>query len=100
MLFPITVSNTLLAFYMAINVMAFLVMLWDKRAARMSGAERVSEGLLFFMATAFGAAGVFLGMFAFRHKTRTWYFLIGIPLAFISNLALLRFLAERLRIGE
>ena len=90
----------LILIYAAINMIAFLVMAWDKRQSRRSGAERISEGLLYFMATAFGAAGVFLGMFAFRHKTRTWYFLIGIPLAFVSNLALLRFLAERLRIGE
>lgn len=80
--------------YAAINVAAFLVMTWDKRQSRVRGAERIPEGLLFFMAVAFGALGVFMGMFAFRHKTRVWYFLLGIPLAFANNLTLLVFLSD------
>ena len=88
-----------LIIYAAMNLTAFFVMAWDKRQSRQSGAERISEGLLFFMATAFGALGVFLGMFAFRHKTRVWYFLLGIPLAFAGNLALLVILSDYLRSG-
>ncbi len=80
--------------FFGLNLAAFVAMGWDKRQARRTGAERISEGLLFFMATAFGALGVFLGMFAFRHKTRTWYFLLGIPLALVQNLALLSVLAD------
>lgn len=80
--------------YAAVNLTAFFVMAWDKRQSRQSGAERISEGLLFFMANAFGALGVFLGMFAFRHKTRVWYFLVGIPLALAGNLALLSILSK------
>jgi uncharacterized membrane protein YsdA (DUF1294 family) len=86
--------------YATINLGAFLVMAWDKRQSRRTGAERISEGLLYFMATAFGALGVFLGMFAFRHKTRTWYFLIGIPLALAGNLTLLATLSKWARSGE
>ncbi len=71
------------------NGVAFLLMLWDKRQSRQSGAERISEGMLFFLATAFGSIGILLGMFVFRHKTRKWYFLIGIPLLIVENLALL-----------
>ncbi|MFZ1626214.1 MAG: DUF1294 domain-containing protein [Candidatus Moraniibacteriota bacterium] len=81
------------------NVTAFLIMAWDKRQSRRSGAERISEGLLFFMAVAFGALGVFLGMFVFRHKTRTWYFLLGIPIAFAGNLALFTVLSDWFRSG-
>jgi uncharacterized membrane protein YsdA (DUF1294 family) len=61
----------------------------DKIKARIDGAERISEGMLFFLAAAFGALGVYLGMFLFRHKTRKWYFQIGIPLVFLENCALL-----------
>lgn len=82
-------SPIYLVLYVVANTVAFLIMAWDKRQSRVSGADRISEGMLFFMATAFGALGVFLGMFAFRHKTRVWYFLIGIPFALVSNLALL-----------
>ena len=85
-------SNTLLylviALYLTINIFAFSVMLVDKMRSTRTGAERVSEGTLFFLATAFAAAGVYIGMFTFRHKTKKWYFLIGIPLLILQNAAL------------
>jgi uncharacterized membrane protein YsdA (DUF1294 family) len=77
----------LLLIFIGINIMAFLVMLWDKTQASKKGAERISEGMLFFMAIAFGAIGVYAGMFAFRHKTRKWYFILGVPLAIVENYA-------------
>lgn len=77
------------AFFVFMNLLAVLVMYIDKRKSRKEGSERVSEGLLFFLATVFGSAGVFFGMFTFRHKTRKWYFLLGIPLLFLENMALL-----------
>ncbi len=83
-----------IAVFAFVNLAAFFVMWWDKRQSRRTGAERISEGLLFFMAIAFGALGVFLGMFAFRHKTRVWYFLLGVPLAFLQNLAFLILVAQ------
>ncbi len=73
----------------AVNLLAFLLMYWDKAKSKKSGAERISEGMLFFMATAFGSVGVFSGMFAFRHKTQKWYFLLGIPMLIIQNAVLL-----------
>jgi uncharacterized membrane protein YsdA (DUF1294 family) len=48
-------------------------------------AERISEGMMFFLAAAGGSLGIYAGMFACRHKTRKWYFLIGIPLLIIQN---------------
>jgi uncharacterized membrane protein YsdA (DUF1294 family) len=79
----------LAAFFLLVNLTAFLIMLADKVRSRRGNAERISEGLLFFLATAFGSVGVYVGMFAFRHKTRKWYFLIGIPLLILQNLACL-----------
>jgi len=64
-------------------------MLFDKNRSRKKDARRISEGKMFFMATVFGSLGVFLGMFAFRHKTRKWYFMIGIPMLMIQNVAIL-----------
>lgn len=75
----------ILIFFGLINFTAFLIMLWDKMQSRKKNAERISEGMLFFMATAFGSVGVYAGMFAFRHKTRKWYFIIGIPLLILQN---------------
>lgn len=76
-------------FFVLMNVIAFLIMLWDKSRSRNKGAQRISEGLMFFMATVFGSVGVLAGMFLCRHKTRKWYFMIGIPFLIVQNIALL-----------
>jgi uncharacterized membrane protein YsdA (DUF1294 family) len=82
-------ASFLLALFVAINLAAFLVMLLDKQRSKKAGAERISEGMLFFMATMFGGIGVYAGMLVFRHKTRKWYFVIGIPMQIAQNIALL-----------
>jgi uncharacterized membrane protein YsdA (DUF1294 family) len=81
--------NVVLVIIVAINCAAFLIMMYDKMRSRRVAARRISEGTLFFMAAMFGSVGVYLGMFAFRHKTKKWYFLIGIPLIMLQNAALL-----------
>lgn len=90
----------IIIFFVVVNIIAFLVMLLDKLQARKQNAERISEGMLFFMATAFGSIGVYAGMFAFRHKTHKLHFIIGIPLLIAENCAFLYlaslFLAERM----
>lgn len=78
---------SLVAVVVMINIAAFLVMLWDKSRSRKDGAERVSEASLFLWAAAFGSVGVYAGMFAFRHKTRKWQFIVGIPLLAVQNAA-------------
>ncbi|NTU66803.1 MAG: DUF1294 domain-containing protein [Candidatus Moranbacteria bacterium] len=79
----------IIAFFLLVNLTAFFIMLLDKGKSRKQGAERISEGMLFFMAAAFGSVGVYAGMFAFRHKTRKWHFIVGIPLLMIENAATL-----------
>lgn len=83
---------SILIFFFVINLVAFLIMFLDKVKSRRAGAERISEGMLFFLATIFGSVGVYAGMFAFRHKSRKWYFLIGIPLLILQNCASLYFI--------
>jgi len=79
----------MVTFFVAVNLVAFFIMWRDKVRSRKAGAERISEGLLFFMATMFGSIGVYAGMFAFRHKTRKWYFVVGVPMLIIENSAFL-----------
>ena len=67
----------------------------DKRKSiRGSGKTRTPEGVLFFLAAIFGSIGVYLGMFAFRHKTKKWYFLAGVPLLILQNAATLYIINE------
>jgi len=80
---------TVVSFYLFINIGAFLIMMWDKMKSRKNNAERISEGVLFFMAVAFGSVGVYLGMFVFHHKTRKWHFIVGIPLLMLQNIVFL-----------
>ena len=76
-------------FFVVINITAFLLMWVDKGKAGKKNSQRISEGMMFFMATMFGSVGVYAGMFTFRHKTRKWYFITGIPFLIIQNMALL-----------
>jgi uncharacterized membrane protein YsdA (DUF1294 family) len=79
----------ILIFFSAINVLAFLIMFVDKIKSANPNKERISEGMMFFLAAAFGSIGVYVGMFVFRHKTRKWYFLIGIPLLIVQNFSVI-----------
>jgi len=82
----------IISIFALINLFAFLVMLIDKIKSKKSGAERISEGMLFFLAAIFGSLGVYVGMFTFHHKTKKWYFIIGIPLLLAENIATLTFI--------
>lgn len=77
------------SFFLVVNLIAFSVMFRDKSRSRKDGAERVSEAMLFFLAAAFGSIGVYAGMLFFRHKTRKWQFIVGIPLLIVQNIVFL-----------
>lgn len=83
----------ILIFLALANIFSFSIMLIDKNLA-VTGRRRVSEGSLFFMAIFFGGLGVYLGMIAFHHKTRKWYFYFGIPLILVQNFCFLIFLYQ------
>lgn len=94
-----TLEQILIGVFAAINLMAFFFMAYDKQISRRGGdrgqdRDRIPEGLIFFMAAAAGAAGVYAGMLIFRHKTKRWYFQIGIPLLILQNLAALYVIRE------
>ena len=81
--------DKMLCIYLAVmNVTAFVMMGADKRRAR-KGSWRISEKALFAAALAGGSAGAVLGMQIFRHKTRHWYFVWGMPAILAVQLLLL-----------
>lgn len=69
------------------NLLAFALMGFDKRRARRGG-RRVAELTFFSLALLGGSLGAILGMYAFRHKTRHWYFRCGLPAILAGQLAL------------
>lgn len=78
----------LLIYLAALSLVLFIMMGHDKRRARRGG-RRVPEKRLFALAALGGALGGWLGMYAFHHKTRHWYFKFGFPaLALLQAAAL------------
>lgn len=60
------------------NLAAFLLMGVDKSKARRHR-WRIPERILFLSAALGGSVGAMAGMWFFRHKTRHWYFVVGMP---------------------
>ena len=78
--------NTLLIVYLLlINIAAFALFGADKRKARRN-AWRISEKALFLSAVLGGSLGALIGMRLFHHKTKHWYFVIGIPAIFVLQI--------------
>ena len=80
----------LVAYIVIINFIAFLLMGIDKRKA-IKHAFRIPEATLFLFAIMGGSIGAILGMYTFRHKTRHWYFVYGIPAILLLQIALVMF---------
>ena len=70
------------------NLVAFYLMWRDKRLAKKENARRIPEKTLFLSALLGGSIGAISGMYTFRHKTKHWYFVVGMPLILIAQLAL------------
>ena len=81
----------LIDYWIVINIAAFVVYGIDKRKA-IKHRWRIPESVLFALAFVGGALGALAGMYAFRHKTRKWYFAWGIPLILAIQVVLLVYL--------
>ena len=88
------VTQCLLWYLAAVNVVTFTVYGIDKRKAR-RGAWRIPEKTLFLLPLLGGSMGQLLGMNVFRHKTKHWYFVWGIPAILLAQLALTVWLGLR-----
>ncbi len=80
----------LLYYYVAVNVLAFLLYGLDKAKAK-AGAWRIPERTLIGIAFLGGAFGAFLGMQLFRHKTKHTQFVVLIPLFCLLHIAVLAY---------
>ena len=82
-----TPAGALAVWLIAINLVTFAVYGIDKRRAR-RGAWRVPEKTLFLLPLLGGSIGALLGMRVFRHKTKHWYFVWGVPAILLAQIAL------------
>ncbi len=84
--------HTFLFIYLImINIIAFMLMGFDKRRAKRH-AWRIPEKTLFGSALLGGSIGAIAGMQVFRHKTKHLSFQIGMPAILILQIVIAVFL--------
>lgn len=88
---PSTMVWPILFALATINGVAFSLMGWDKARALHAG-RRIPERVFFLLAFASGAAGLWLGMVVFRHKTQTMSFQLVVPILVALHVATLVYL--------
>ena len=76
----------ILVYIAAISSLGFFMMAADKRKAKRSK-NRISEKAFFIVAWLGGSPGVFLGVYAFLHKTRHKKFTVGLPFIMAAQVA-------------
>ena len=84
----------LAAYLVLMNLVAFWVYGADKRRAK-KGQWRIPEKTLLILPLLGGSVGGILGMAVFHHKTRHWYFRVGLPVIFLLQAAAAVYLAAR-----
>ena len=77
-------SAPVILYLILINLIAFALMGIDKAKAR-HHRWRISEKALFLPALLGGSIGAIAGMQVFRHKTKHWYFVVGMPCILVAE---------------
>lgn len=87
-----TLAKIILIYILVINLLGFTCMGIDKRKAK-KNLWRIPEKTLFILALVGGSVGTTLGMHLFHHKTRHWYFLYGMPVILLLQIAVIVYFA-------
>ncbi len=69
------------------NLLGLFVMGADKERARKKR-WRIPERTLFLCSILGGSLGTWAGMYLFHHKTKHWYFVVGMPLILLIQLGI------------
>lgn len=77
----------ILCYLIAINAVTFIFFGIDKWKA-VHGKWRISEAMLLGLAVLGGSIGAWLGMMAWRHKTKHKKFQLGVPVIMIMQIVL------------
>ena len=78
-------EDEMIYYLCAINALGLFAMWLDKRKARRHE-WRIPEKTLFLVSLIGGSVGTLAGMYLFHHKTRHWYFVIGMPLILVVQI--------------
>ena len=77
-----------LGYLLAVNLAGLLLCGVDKRRAKRKR-WRIPERSFFLTALLGGGPGVWAGMYLFRHKTKHWYFVWGMPAILVLQIVLM-----------
>ena len=84
----------IMIYLFAMNLLGLAVMAVDKNRAKRH-AWRIPEKSLFLVSLLGGSVGTWAGMYLFRHKTKHWYFVVGMPCILIADGLLGYFILNR-----
>lgn len=88
------ITLAVLAYLAVMTIVGLIIMKADKTKAE-KNKWRIKEATLFLISAIGGSLGTWAGMYLFRHKTKHWYFVVGMPLILIIHIALLVFLFSK-----
>ena len=74
-------------YLIVMNLIGLAVMAMDKSKAR-HHAWRIPEKTLFLVSILGGSVGTWAGMYLFHHKTKHWYFVVGMPAILILQICI------------
>lgn len=80
------VIGIIAGYFALMNLIGFAIMGIDKQRA-VKKLWRIPESTLFIIALIGGSIGSILGMHVFHHKTRHWYFVYGMPVILLLQIA-------------
>lgn len=78
-------------YLVVINCLSFILFGLDKWFAK-KNKSRVRNSTLLGLSILGGSIGSLFGMYTFRHKTQTWYYVYGVPLIFIIQIVIFCYL--------
>ncbi|MBE5895254.1 MAG: DUF1294 domain-containing protein [Lachnospiraceae bacterium] len=83
--------TAIIIYIVLINIAGFASMGIDKWKAK-HRQWRIPEATLFALAIFGGSLGSVIGMYSFRHKTKHWYFVYGLPAILALQLIIVAYL--------
>ena len=88
------ITLVVIVYLLVMTIVGLIIMKADKTKAE-KNKWRIKEATLFLISAIGGSLGTWAGMYLFRHKTKHWYFVVGMPLILILHIALLVFLFSK-----
>ena len=92
-------TDIIVSYLVMMNAVGLAVMGLDKKKA-IRNEWRIPEKTLFLVSIIGGSIGTLAGMYLFRHKTKHWYFVVGMPAILIAHIVIGWFVYNNYFIGQ